>query len=178
MTRTTQLACACGQVHIVVEGAPICSTECHCNSCRAAGERLQSLSGASPFLQANGGTYFVLYRKDRVRFIKGSELLKDFHLSTQATTRRTVAGCCNTPVFLEFKGGHWLSLYSCLWPDETLPALDLRTMTSDLPANVTLAHDVPSGRRQTLMFYAKLLCAWIAMGFRTPDIPVNARLNA
>lgn len=178
MTPTTQIGCACGQVRIAVENPPIISTECHCNSCRAAGARLRTLPSAPPFLQSNGGTRFVLYRKDRVRFLKGAELLKDFHLTAEATTRRAVAGCCNTPVFLEFKSGHWLSLYSCLWSKDTLPALELRTMISDLPGDAALSPEVPSGKRQTFRFYAKLLGAWIAMGFRVPQIPVNARINA
>lgn len=178
MTHATEITCRCGQIQITVEKAPIISTECHCNSCRSAGERLRNLPGASPYLQSNGGTRFVLYRKDRVRFRRGAELLKDFHLTDKATTRRIIAGCCNTPVFLEFKGGHWLSLYSCLWSEGTLPALEIRTMTSDLPDDVMLSDDVPSGKRQTLQFYANLLGAWIAMGFRVPKIPIHTRLNA
>lgn len=178
MTQATDIACACGQVQITVEKTPIISTECHCDSCRAAAARLQALPGTAPFLQSNGGTYFVLYRKDRIHFRKGTELLRDFHLTDQATTRRTIAGCCNTPVYLEFKGGHWLSLYSSLWPEGTLPALQIRTMTSDLPDDAALSDDIPSGTRQTLGFYAKLLGAWIAMGFRSPTIPVHTRVNA
>ena len=103
MTQITQLACACGQAHLEVERAPIVSTECHCNSCRAAGARLQTLAEALPFLETNGGTRFVLYRKDRIRFLKGAELLKEFRLAPGAKTRRVVATCCNTPVFLEFQ---------------------------------------------------------------------------
>ncbi|HTN98419.1 MAG TPA: hypothetical protein VL101_15710 [Nordella sp.] len=178
MTPSTQIGCACGQVRIAVENPPIISTECHCNSCRAAGARLRMLAATPPFLQSNGGTGFVLYRKDRVRFLTGADRLKDFHLTAEATTRRAVAGCCNTPVFLEFKNGHWLSLYSCLWPEGALPAPELRTMTSDLPGDVSLGPDVPSGKRQTLRFYAKLLGVWIAMGFQAPQVPVNARINA
>lgn len=178
MSQTSQLSCACGKVHIAVEKAPIISTECHCTSCREAGARLQTLPGASPFLNSNGGTPFVLYRKDRVRFLKGADLLTDFRLTDKATTRRAVAGCCNTPVFLEFKGGHWLSLYSCLWPKGTLPSPELRTMTSDLPDGAALPNDVPSGTLHTLRFYARLLGAWIGMGFRVPKIPVHARLDA
>lgn len=174
----TQLACTCGQVQIVVEKAPIIATECHSKSCRTAGTRLRALPGAPSFLQSNGGTHFVLYRKDRIRFVKGAELLKDFHLTAEAPTRRVVAGCCNTPIFLEFKSGHWLSLYSCLWPKATLPALELRTMTSDLPNGTTLSRDVPNGKRQSVLFFANLLGAWIAMGFRVPKLPVNAPINA
>ncbi|MBX3204740.1 MAG: hypothetical protein KF764_06710 [Labilithrix sp.] len=179
MTHTAQLACACGQVHLEAESAPIVRAECHCNSCRAAGARLQALPAAPPFLETNGGTRFVLHRKDRVRFLEGAERLKEFRLAPGAKTRRVVATCCNTPVFLELQNGHWLSLYGCLWPAGTLPPPDLRTMTSDLPDRSTLADDVPNGTWQTLSFFAKLLGAWIAMGFKSPKIAiVNGELHA
>lgn len=173
MTQITALACACGQVQLEAESAPIISTECHCNSCRAAGAQLEAAPAAPPILEANGGTRFILYRKDRVNFLKGAELLREFRLTPQAPTRRVIANCCNTPVFLEFENGHWLSLYSGLWPQGALPPPDLRTMTGDLPNDATLADDVPSGKRQTALFYAKLLRAWIAMGFKSPKISVN-----
>jgi hypothetical protein len=178
MNSITQLTCTCGEVQLHAEKAPIISTECHCNSCRAAGARLQTLGAPAAIVKANGGTPFVLYRKDRVRFVSGAERLKAFRLRPEATTRRVVATCCNMPIFLEFKGGHWLSLYAGLWPKGTLPPLDLRTMTSDRPESVALDEDVPSGKRQTLAFYAKLLGAWIAMGFRSPKIPVNGEVGA
>ena len=178
MTQISQLACACGQLHLEVERAPIVSAECHCNSCRAAGARLLTLPAAPPFLETNGGTRFVLYRKDRVRFLKGTDLLKEFRLTPESKTRRVVATCCNTPVFLELSNGHWLSLYKCLWPKGTLPALELRTMTSDLPDASVLANDVPNGKRQSVSFFAKLLGAWIAMGFKSPKIAVNGEINA
>jgi hypothetical protein len=179
MMQTTQLSCACGQVHLQVERAPIVSTECHCNSCRAAGTRLQALPKARPYMEPNGGTRFVLYRKDRIRFLEGMELLKELRLTPGAKTRRVVATCCNTPVFLEFQNGHWLSLYSCLWPETTLPPLGLRTMTSDLPDSTTLPEEVPNSRHQSLSFFAKLLGAWIAMGFRSPKMSfVNGEIHA
>lgn len=173
MTQITSLACACRQLRLEVERAPIIRAECHCNSCRAAGARLEAAAAAPPVLEANGGTRFVLYRKDRVRFLEGAELLREFRLTSQAPTRRVVASCCNTPVFLEFENGHWLSLYSGLWPPGTLPPPDLRTMTSDLPNGAALASDIPSGKRQTALFYAKLLGAWVAMGFKSPKIAIN-----
>lgn len=175
-TPTDRLACACGQFHLEVEGAPIVSSECHCNSCRAAAARLEKLPGAPPVREPNGGTRFVLYRKDRVRFPDGTALLEAFRLSADTPTRRAVASCCNTPVFLEFQNGHWLSLYGCLWPAATLPPLDLRTMTSDLPDASVLPDDVPNGKRQSLSFFARLLGAWIAMGFRRPKITVGREL--
>jgi len=179
MTRTTHLSCTCGRLNLEVEGAPIVSAECCCNSCRTAGARLQALPSAVPLLQASGATRFVLYRKDRVHFGEGTDHLKEFRLSPTAKTRRVIATCCNTPVFLEFQGGHWLSLYGGLWPVGTLPPLDLRTMIVDLPPGTPLPDDVPNNKRQSASFFAKLLGAWIAMGFRSPKIAfVNGEIRA
>ncbi|RYF97718.1 MAG: hypothetical protein EON94_14450 [Caulobacteraceae bacterium] len=170
MTRIRQLACACGQVRLEAYGAAIISTECHCDSCRAAAARVQGLPGAPPFQESNGGTRTVLYRKDRIHFVSGGEVLKTLRLTPAARTRRVVATCCNTPVFMEFANGHWLDLYGCLWPEGKLPPLDLRTMTGDLADASYLPDDVPNARRQSVLFFAKLMGAWIAMGFRSPKI--------
>lgn len=177
VTQSIQLSCACGQVNLEVKGAPIVNAECCCNSCRTAGAKLQALPLARPILESNGTTRFVLYRKDRVRFVKGAAFLEEFRLTPESKTRRVVATCCKTPVFLEFQNGHWLSLYGCLWFSDTLPALEVRTMTIDLPAGSVLLDDVPNAKRHTLSFVVKLLSAWIAMGFRSPKIAVNAELQ-
>jgi hypothetical protein len=138
---------------------------------------LQTLPEALAVLDTNGATRFILYRKDRVRFVKGADLLKEFRLTPVAKTRRVVATCCNTPVFLEFKGGHWLSLYGGLWPEGTLPPLEMRTMTADLPDASVLPDDVPNAKSQTLPFFVKLMGAWIAMGFRSPKVPVKGEFH-
>ncbi|WP_366933738.1 hypothetical protein [Devosia sp.] len=169
----TNLTCACGQCALTLTGAPFISTECHCNSCREAGGKLAALPLARPMLEPDGGTRFVLYRKDRVEIAKGHELLRGYRLSTTTPTRRVVATCCNSPVFLEFKGGHWLSLYSSLWPADTAPAPQIRTMVSDREAETQLEGAIPHGRMQTLGFYGKLLAAWIAMGFKVPTIKIG-----
>lgn len=178
MTETTQIGCTCGNAQLEVERAPIVSAECCCNSCREAGARLQTLPDAPPVLTANGATRFILYRKDRVHFHKGADLLKEFRLTPESKTRRVVATCCNTPVFLEFKGGHWLSLYGGLWSKGTLPPLQMRTMTADLPDASVLPEDVPNAKSQTIPFFIKLMGAWVAMGFRSPKMPVKGEIDA
>ena len=167
---TTELTCSCGRVALEVQGKPIISVECLCADCQNAGAFLQSLPGAPPVLDRNGATRFVLYRKDRVRCEKGQELLREHRLSKDSATRRVVSICCNTPVFLDFSHGHWLSLYGGLWPVANLPALEVRTMTRSRPEGVVLAEDVPNPGTHTFSFYAKLICAWAAMRFRTPKI--------
>ncbi len=177
MKHTTQLGCACGQTQLEVTNSPIINAECCCDSCREAGSRLRALPSAPAFLEPNGTTRFVLYRKDRIHFAKGTENLKAFRLKPESKTRRVVAACCNTPVFLEFPNGHWLSLYGCLWPKGALPPLDMRTMTKDLPAGAVLTDDVPNASQQSAGFMFKLLGAWIAMGFKVPKITVNGDIH-
>jgi hypothetical protein len=95
MHPVTPLQCSCGQVRLETTGEQITSAECHCNSCRAAASRFRALPDAARFQSANGGTHFVLYRKDR--FVQGAELLRTVRRGEAAKTRRVFAGCCNTP---------------------------------------------------------------------------------
>nr|WP_295890395.1 hypothetical protein [uncultured Devosia sp.] len=173
MTGKTELRCRCGQVCIVAEAAPLISAECYCNSCRAGAARMATLPGAPDVTNGAGGTPYVLYRKDRLEFVAGQGNLRGFRLKPDAPTRRVVATCCNTPVFTEFQGGHWLSLYAGLWPAGEAPAMDVRTQTGDLPVEQRPDDSVPSGGWPTAKFYGRLLAAWIAMGFRVPEVKVE-----
>ncbi len=173
---TTTLSCSCGKVQLELTGPPIINAECCCTSCRSAGERFETLPGARRFRTPIGSTPYVLQRKDRVRFLSGIEHLAEYRLKPGAHTRRVVATCCNSPVFTEFQGGHWLSLYASLWPEGAAPPMDQRTMTADLPDPSVLPDDIPNMKGQSGMFFAKLLGAWIAMGFRVPKIAVERPL--
>ena len=178
MTSQTVLTCTCGQVALEVQGAPIVSVECLCADCQSAGTFLRTLPGASSTLDEKGATSFVLYRKDRVWCRKGQDLLREHRLSKDSSTRRVIASCCNTAMFLEFTSGHWLSIYGGLWPAANLPALELRTMTRSRREGVVLPDDVPNPSTHTFSFYGKLFRAWAAMGFRAPKVDVNGSLEA
>ena len=164
--------CRCGNVTLETTGRPIVACACYCTSCRTAGERLQSRAGASAVLEPDGGTEFVLFRKDRVRFVGGTDRLREFRLTPTAKTRRVIAACCDTPMFLEFHNGHWLSLYRKRLPAEARPPLELRTMTRDRRAGVEFRDTLPSYATQSAGFMFRLLAAWVAMGFRAPSIDV------
>lgn len=172
----TELSCGCGQTRLAVTGPPILAAACCCTSCRTAAARLQSLPGAAPILGPHGETQYVLYRKDRVA-LPDTRPMRAFHLSG-SKTRRVLAHCCATPLFLEFPGGHWLSLYAALWPAGTAPKAHLRTMVADLPDASALPDDIPNARSQSLWFMGRLLTAWIAMGFRAPKLDVKGVLDA
>jgi hypothetical protein len=173
MAQHTDLQCACGKVQLQVEGEPILCAECHCESCRSAGGKLQALQLAQPLLEANSGTQYVLYRKDRVRFTAGTEQLKQHRLKPSSKTRRVLATCCNSAVFLDFEGGHWLSMYGRLWPEATRPRIALRTMLIDRADASSLPNDVPNAKRQSLSFFLKLLKAWASMRFKVPKIAIG-----
>lgn len=175
MPDRTRLSCRCGQVHIEVQRAPIIVAECHCASCRDARDRMRRLPDGQDVGAANGGTPFVLYRKDRLEISDGQAQLAAFVLGPARTTRRVIATCCNTPMFLEFNGGHWLSLYRSLWPAETAPTLALRTVVGDRVDTAPLEGNVPAGALATTGFFARLLGAWIAMGFKVPPITLGGR---
>lgn len=177
MSKTLLLECSCGQTSLEVKGSPIASVECCCLSCREVAEQIQGLNGAPHILTEYGATPFVMYRKDRVRFVSGVDSLREIRLSPEAKTRRVVAICCNSAIFLEFPHGHWLSIYAGLWPNGSRLPLEMRTMAADVPDGITLPDDVPNAKKQSFRFFAELLGAWIAMGFRIPRMPEIKKLN-
>jgi len=157
-----QLKCHCGKVKMEVEGVSIINAECHCNSCREAANIIQS-----DYTEINGGTQYVLYRKDKVRCIAGLEDIELFKLRPESKTRRAFAKCCNTPLFLEFQSGHWLSIFACLWPQSSRPHMDERTMVSDLDDTSKLGNQLKNSQRQSLKFMYRLLKSWAQMGFKS-----------
>jgi len=170
MQGITRLTCACGAVEMEASQGPILSTECLCTSCRKAADVMEALPGAPPLREASGGIRMIMYRKDRVRCSKGAAYLREFRLTDTAKTRRVVATCCNTPMFLDFTQGHWIDLYGHLWPQGALPPMQMRTMTGDLDDRSLLPCDVPNLKTHSARFFLRLIGAWAAMGFRTPKI--------
>jgi hypothetical protein len=162
-------SCRCGAVVLEATGAPIAHTACYCLSCQEAGRRIEQLADAPPVLDADGGSDVVLYRKDRVRCVQGGQRLQAHRLKPESPTRRLVATCCNSAMFLDFTKGHWLTLYRARIP-QSVPPLEMRIMTANRPEGVVLPEDAPNsaGHSGKLMF--KLLAAWAAMGFRTPKV--------
>ena len=162
-------SCRCGAVVLEVTGAPIVHAACYCASCQEAGRQIESLPGAPPVLDADGGTDVVLYRKDRVRCVHGGDRMGAHRLKADSPTRRMVATCCNSAMFLDFTRGHWLTVYRARLPED-VPPLELRVMTADRPEGVVLPDDVPNHAGQPGGLMWRLLTAWAAMGFRVPKV--------
>lgn len=169
------VSCRCGQVELRMTGAPIITSCCFCDSCRTAGRTLEHLPGAPAVLTPDGGTDFVLMRKNGVECLCGSELLAGYRLKPASATRRIVATCCNSYMFLDFTPGHWVSVVRNLLPPSTRPPVEVYMMLGDLPEGVVPAGDVPRAKRLPFRFMRKLLLSWAGMGFRRPKIDFVTR---
>lgn len=132
--------------------------------CSCAGVELE-LRGAPPVLEPDGGTAYVLYRKDRMQCSKGAELLRDYRLNENSPTRRVVAACCNSAMFVDFQKGHWFSVYRARLRGE-VPALQMRIQTRFAPRGADVPHDAPGYARYPLKFIFRLLGARVAMLLR------------
>ena len=166
--------CACGGVEFEAIGAPITSVVCYCASCQKAGRAFERFPAAPPVLESDGGTAAILFRKDRVRCVHGRERLQEHRLKSDSPTRRLVATCCNSAMFLDFTKGHWLSMYRRRFSMDA-PDIEMRMMTKDRRDSVALASDVPNYRGYSGRFMMKLLAARIAMGFRSASLDVGGR---
>ncbi|MBV8794321.1 MAG: hypothetical protein JO136_05230 [Hyphomicrobiales bacterium] len=161
--------CRCGQVELEIIGPPIVRGICYCASCQEAGRRYQATPGADSGLASDGGTDYVLYRKDRARCIQGGQFLDERRLKPDSRTRRMYARCCDTAMFVDVTIGHWVSVYRSRLP-ANIPPATMRLMTAERPAGVTLTNDIANYPGRSGKFMLKLLRAWIAMGFRRPAV--------
>jgi hypothetical protein len=115
--------------------------------------RFEQMPSAPPVLNPDGGTDYVLYRKDRVQCVTGQEYLEEHRLKPDSPTRRVIATCCNSGMFVDFTKGHWLTMYRNRFTAGA-PPLEMRVMTQDRRGGVALADDLPnyhghSGKCQT-----------------------------
>jgi hypothetical protein len=163
--------CQCGKVKIETSGLPILTGACFCKSCQEAGRRFEQLPAAPPVLDPDSGTGYILVRKDRVQCVTGQEHLEEHRLKADSPTRRVIATCCNSAMFLDVTKGHWLSIYRNRFA--AAPPLEVRLMTKERRAGVELADDLPNYRGHSGKFMLKLIAAWIAMGLRRPEITLG-----
>jgi len=169
-TETRTAACQCGAVRLELSGKPIVAATCYCHSCQTAGAAFDALPDAPGVVGTDGGTPYVLVRKDRVVWLSGSDQLDEHRLKPDSPTRRFVARCCHSPIALEFTKGHWLSVYSGRIPEGERPPAEMRTIVGDRPDGVELPDDIPNYKSPSGKFTWRLLTAWAAMGFRAPPI--------
>jgi len=165
MTRAPSLiaTCACGGVEVRAFGKPIVSAVCYCDDCQKGAAQIEALPNAPAVRDPDGGTAYMLVRKDRFECSRGAEHLKPHKLKETSPTNRVVATCCNSAMFVNFdRGPHWASAYRARFHGD-LPPLQARICTKFKPKGVVLADDVPSYQSYPPSFIVKLLASRIAM---------------
>lgn len=165
MTTGITASCACGNVEIEAIGTPIVSAVCYCDDCQEGARLIEALPNAGPVQGRDGGTAYILFRKDRVRYTKGAAFLKNYKIKETSSTNRVVARCCNSAMLLNFDDSkHWVDVYRArLRGDVPLP--QMRICTKFAPATGDLPSDVPSYQGFSPKLIMKLMTARIAMMF-------------
>jgi hypothetical protein len=141
---------------------------CYCDDCQEGSRQIEALPNAPRVRDADRGTAYVLYRKDRVKCVKGTELLRDLRIRDRSPTRRVVAVCCNSAIYLDFEKGHWLSIYRDRFVGVTAP-VQMRIQTRFRQSSAL--NDVPAYAAFPARFIAKLLWARILMLRSRPRAP-------
>lgn len=141
----------------MLAGGHIHCAACHCDDCQSAAQALDALPTPAPTTDAFGGTHYVLHRKDRYHVASGSALLRPHRLRDGSPTRRMVASCCNSPMFLAFDNAqHWISVYRARIPGDS-PRLQSRIATRFADPAGGAPDDVPSYRTFPFALVVQLL---------------------
>ncbi len=146
-------------------GAPIVCVACHCDDCQEGSRQIEQLTKAAPVLDSAGGTAYVLFRKDRVMWAKGSDRLENHKLKPASSTNRVVASCCHSAMALTFDDGrHWVSVFRARMEGAS-PPLAMRLCAKYKPEGAVLPNDAPAYGAFPLRFIGKLIGANVAMAF-------------
>jgi len=157
-----RVSCACGKVACQASGAPIAAVACYCDDCQQGSHQIEALQNAPAVADGEGATEYLLYRRDRLTCSRGRELLRDLRLREKSPTKRVVASCCNSAMYLDFEKGHWLSVYRARFTG-TVPPLQMRIQTRFKPTPGGAGNDLPAYPGFSLRLIAKLLFARAAM---------------
>jgi len=158
-------SCSCGSVKYEAAGAPILSVVCYCDDCQEGGHQIEALPNAALVREPDGGTPYLLFRKDRFSCVGGDHLLQDLRIREGSATRRVVASCCNSGVFLDFEKGHWVSAYRGRFALDAAPP-QMRIQTKFRSSDAEIPDDAPAYAAFPFNFIAKLVGARIAMLLR------------
>jgi hypothetical protein len=157
--------CSCGNVELEVTGKPLICVACHCADCHEGSRQIEALPNAAPILDSYGGTPHNLYRKDRMRYLKGTELLKSLKVDDDSP-KRVYTTCCNSYMLLDVPAPmHWAPVNRARFQGE-IPPLEMRINVKPKPGVINTPNDVPTYPSFPAKFLRRLLGAWLATVFR------------
>jgi hypothetical protein len=156
-------SCKCGQVKFEAAGKPILAAVCYCKDCQAGGKLIEALDGAHPVLESDGGASYLMFRDDRFECVSGEHLLVGYKLKDRTPTKRFVASCCNSAMYLKFKPGHWASTYRNRFDEADSPPVALRINTRSRRSDIELTKEIPSFQKIPLRLFVRMFFSRLGM---------------
>ena len=166
--------CSCGKVELAAQGHPIAANVCYCADCQEAGRQFAALASSRNVAELDGGTQFLLFRKDRFTCLKGAEHLRAHRLQDTSATRRMVASCCDSAMYMAFDDArHWVSAYRTRFVGD-VPPLEMRICTKSRTSLEALDSHLPSYASYPPRLIMRLLGARLSMVFapKTQNQPI------
>jgi hypothetical protein len=170
MTRKTPAHvahCRCGAVDIGAWAEPIVVTACYCDDCQAAAERMAA-SDKAALAKADGGTEFMVFRRDRIACTRGADRLEAMKLTPATNTRRMIASCCATPMYVAFDDKRpWVSAFRARF-GANAPPVTMRICTRFKRSDDRAENGLPSHPSYPPPMIARILAVWPLTLFSRP----------
>lgn len=160
--------CRCGAVEVCAWGEPLVVSACHCEDCQAAAQRLAASADLAPTAGADGGTEFMVFRRDRIACTRGADRLQAIRLTDASKTRRMIAGCCATPMYLAFDDKRpWVSGFRASFGPDA-PPVEMRICARFRRSEKNVEDGLPSHSGYPPTMMVRILAAWPLMLFSRP----------
>ncbi len=160
--------CRCGAVEVGAWGEPIIVNACYCDDCQAAAQRLAASANLAPAASADGGTEFMVFRRDRIACTRGADRLQAMRLTDASKTRRMIAGCCATPMYLAFDDKRpWVSAFRASFGPDA-PPVEMRICTRFRRSEEKAEDGLLSHPGYPPAMMVRILAAWPLMLFSRP----------
>jgi hypothetical protein len=160
--------CRCGAVEVGAWSNPLVVAACYCDDCQAASERLASSANGAPAAGADGGTEFMVFRRDRIACTRGAENLEPMRLTAASKTRRMIAGCCATPMYISFDDKRpWVSALRASF-GAGAPPVEMRICTRFRRPEHNAEDGLPEHAGYPAAMILRILAAWPRMLFSRP----------
>ncbi len=171
---TQDIMCDCRKVRLRLHGACEASTICHCAECQTAAVVFRDQFDRN-IAEPGGGTTFGIWRKDRVECVMGADHLAGHRLVEESPSRRVIATCCDTPMFIDRKGRPWIGVFSDRFPDDRRPQPRWRTFCKDLADEPRDGFTIPRHSGYSLPLATRRWKALLATRFNTAHLTFVTR---
>ena len=157
--------CRCGAVELAAFGQPIVASACYCVDCQAAARQIATRADAPNAAEPDGGTEYLLFRKDRFACVHGAERLQALRLKDTSATRRMIASCCGSAMVMAFDDArHWVSACRARFVGD-VPPVEMRICAKFRTSHAPLDSRVPNYPGYAPRLIVRLLASRLAMAF-------------